>query len=310
MELSEQALAKIQRIVASEVTNRLNGAINELDIDGRVKEASDAKFNELILKFSELRADHAALKRQCEEREARTKELEETLVEVKEKLSEAEEEREELRRELDDLEQYGRRKSIRIENIPIQEGTEETTDQLLETVKAKLNEIDVKIEDSDVIRLHRSSKPKKNKEGVTCAQTLLKLGNWKARERIAVVNKNARAKRKDIRVHNDLTQRRFQLLKYARDRTERAMARRYPNRDVRNNLRPEQKVYVFANIQSDLKFKIGQRTLSFNSYEEFDGMYEAEFRDIHSALSGPPPRGFEETSLSGPDLHHVTLMNH
>ena len=163
-----------------------------------------------------------------------------------------------------------------------------------------LDEIDVKIEDTDVVRLHRSSKPKKNKDGVTCAQTLLKLGNWKARERLAVANKNARAKRKDIRVHNDLTQRRFQLLKYARDRTERAMARRYPNRDMRNNLRPEKKVYVFANIQSDLKFKIGQRTLAFNTYEDFDAMYEEEFKDIHSSLSGPSSRGFEASPSAVP----------
>ena len=122
MELSEQSLAKIQQIVASEVTNRLNGAINDLDIDNKVKAASDERFNELILKLSELRADHAALKRQCDERDQRTKDLEEALLQANEKLGEAEEERDELRRQIDDLEQYGRRKSIRIENIPIPEG--------------------------------------------------------------------------------------------------------------------------------------------------------------------------------------------
>ena len=184
-----------------------------------------------------------------------------------------------------------------MENIPIPEGDgEETTDQLLTTVKEKLQEIDIKIEDSDVIRLHRSSKPKQNKDGVVCAQTLIKLGNWKAREKFAVANKNARARRKDVRVHNDLTQRRFKLLKYARDRTDRAMARRHPNRDARNHLSLEQKVYVFANLQSDLKFKVGQRTLSFNTYEEFDAMYDAEISDIHAPLG--PPRAFNE-SLRG-----------
>ena len=64
MELSEQALKRIQTIVAAEVTNRVSTAISELDIESKIKSGNDEKYNELLLKISELRSDHSALKRQ------------------------------------------------------------------------------------------------------------------------------------------------------------------------------------------------------------------------------------------------------
>ena len=103
MELSEQALKRIQTIVAAEVTNRVSSAISELDIESKIKSGNDEKYNELLLKISELRSDHSALKRQYLER---TEFLLRTINVVKQQLVDAEKERDELRDELDDLEQY------------------------------------------------------------------------------------------------------------------------------------------------------------------------------------------------------------
>ena len=80
-------------------------------------------------------------------------------------------------------------------------------------------------------------------------------------------------------VHNDLTQRRFSLLKYARERTERAMARRFPNKEQRDRLPFEEKVFAYSNLQSDLKFRVGKIVHSFNTFEEFDALFAREFPD-------------------------------
>ena len=277
MELSEQSLKRIQSIVAVEVANKVSNAICDLDIDTKIKVANDDRYNELMLKISDLKADQSALRQQYTER---TEYLLRCLNEMKTKLNDAERERDELRYELDDLQQYGRRKSVRIENIPVPTGEQqETTEELLASVKEKLKEIEIEIEDTDVVRLHRNSKARPNKEGVNCAQTLLKLSNWKAREKFSGANKTAYRKKKNVRVHNDLTQRRFSLLKYARERTERAMARRFPNKEQRDRLPFEKKVFAYSNLQSDLKFRVGKLVHSFNTFEEFDDLFARKFPD-------------------------------
>ena len=80
---------------------------------------------------------------------------------------------------LDDLEQYGRRMAIRIEGIAWKE--EETNVELESTVVKELGKHGVVLEPRDIIRLHRSSKPKE-KDGVVTKQTIVKLARWRTRE--------------------------------------------------------------------------------------------------------------------------------
>ena len=145
--------------------------------------ANDDRYNELMMKITDLKADQTTLRQQHTDR---TEYLLRCLNDMNKRLNDAEKERDELRCELDDLEQYGRRKSVRIENIPVPTGEQqESTEDLLASVKEKLREIEIEINDADVVRLHRSSKARPNKEGVNCAQTLLKLSNWKAHEKFS-----------------------------------------------------------------------------------------------------------------------------
>ena len=80
---------------------------------------------------------------------------------------------------LDDLEQYGRRMAIRIEGITWKE--EETNVELETKVVEELGKSGVVLEPRDIIRLHRSSKPKE-KDGVVTKQTIVKLARWRTRE--------------------------------------------------------------------------------------------------------------------------------
>ena len=86
--------------------------------------------------------------------------------------------------------------------------------------------MDVMIQESDVVRLHRSSKPV-GRDSKLVAQTIVKLVNWKIREKVHGVNKAARERKAGFRIHNDLTTRRFQLLSTARDRINSRLSRNY-----------------------------------------------------------------------------------
>ena len=58
---------------------------------------------------------------------------------------------------IDDLEQYGRKNSLRIEGIALSDN--ETNAQLTKQVAESLNEMGAKVTPNDFFRLHRSSKP-------------------------------------------------------------------------------------------------------------------------------------------------------
>ena len=108
--------------------------------------------------------------------------------------------------------------AIRIEGIAWKE--EETNVELETTVVKELGKHGVVLESGDIIRLHRSSKPKE-KDGVVTKQTIVKLTRWRTREKFAGFNRRVRAAEQatgtaGTRVNNDLTKRRLMLLGEAR----------------------------------------------------------------------------------------------
>ena len=142
---------------------------------------------------------------------------------------------EHLRTDLDDLEQYGRRTSGRIENIPYEKGESESA--LKEKVVDVLSKAGVKVKEDTISRFHRSSAPRsikvkvKRTDGgedgdengvdsgddseveytnVVVAQTIVRFRHWEPRRQAHLGRKNARDHGYAIR--HDLTKRRYGLL--------------------------------------------------------------------------------------------------
>ena len=59
-------------------------------------------------------------------------------------------------------------------------------------VISELEKVDITLKDTDIVRLHRSSKPTQ-KNGKLQAQTIVKLTYWDKRKLFKQVNKTARA---------------------------------------------------------------------------------------------------------------------
>ena len=210
-----------------------------------------------------------------------TEHFEEKFNQLKMELSEARSENRSLRQklaksnlELDDLQQYGRRLNIRFEGIEFEEG--ETTAALFTKVKENLEKVNVNIVESDVVRLHRSSKPKIF-EGKRVAQTIVKFATWKTREKLHGINRQAKSVNANFRVHSDLTPRRFQLMKDARERIDRELMRMHGGKEDIKKLRDEEKVFAFTNINSDLRVRAKGEVLRFHTHEDLEEILSKTF---------------------------------
>ena len=178
----------------------------------------------------------------------------------------------------DDLEQYGRRMAVRVEGLPWNEG--ETNVELEGTLIKEFALQGVKIESSDIVRLHRSSRPKE-KNGKVYKQCIVKLSNWRAREKFGGYNKKARQyerskKKTTVRVINDLTRRRLTLLTDARNRIANRLVMKYTPEEI-ENLADGENIFTYANINSDLKMRVRGKVLSYNSIPELDACIAEAF---------------------------------
>ena len=208
-------------------------------------------------------------------------ELKGTIVELKEENARLRERLIKYDIAVDDLEQYGRRMSVRVEGIPWEEG--ETNDDLEKTMIAEFAKVGVKIEPPDIVRLHRSSKVKEWKQGRKVSltkQCIIKFSNWRSREKFAGFNRKARAKPGTVRVNNDLTRRRLQLLTSARQRVEAHMKQLFTPEEIENGLPDTENVFAYANINSDLRMRIRGRVVSFNTLPELEAAVRTAFPDV------------------------------
>ena len=164
----------------------------------------------------------------------------------------------ELRIGLDDLEQYGRRKSVRIQNVRVVQGEndDKSQDKLLASVNQRLEPSGIKLVHEDLIRFHRSSALKDDKDvpGGKVSQVILKMRNWKLRAQFQGLNKLMKeyedaTKLPGCRVYHDLTKRRLALLNEARQLCQNGW-------------------FAYADVNSNLKLRKGDRFLSFNTRAE------------------------------------------
>ena len=214
--------------------------------------------------------------------------LSEELANVKRYFLAVKTENQSLRNELtkvtiqhDDLEQYGRRYAIRVEGLEFTDNKEEN-----KALQAKLieefKELDIIIADSDIVRLHRSSKLKHLKvnknsdETFPSKQCLIKFSNWRAREKFGSFNKKMRNKTK-LRVYNDLTTRRLGLLADARTKirdTFRGM--NYSDERV-NSLPDTENVFAYVDINSNLAIRSRGEIRRFNTHAELNDILKDVF---------------------------------
>ena len=155
----------------------------------------------------------------------------------------------------DDLEQYGRRYAIRVEGLEYAE--KEDNKDLQKTLISKFKDLEIDIADSDIVRLHRSSKLKHLKIDKNSSQTypakqcLIKFSNWRAREKFQSFNRKMKSKT-HLRVYNDLTKCRHDLLSDARSKIREGFRRLGYSEDRISQLSDSENIFAMVDIKSNL----------------------------------------------------------
>ena len=150
-------------------------------------------------------------------------------------------------RKLDDLEQYGRRESLRFNGFQTKQN--ESSEDCAKIVKQYIRNT-LKVEDN-FNRIHRIGQKYKRDDGRECQQVIVKFKGFIPRTKVY----RARKHRSDISVQLDITKRRYDLLKEARTRIKST----------------DSVEYAFADINCSLGLRLKNcRFTFFNSSEELD----------------------------------------
>ena len=146
------------------------------------------------------------------ELEAVTKPLAEKISALEAKVALYEKHFEELDLKLENAEQYSRRTSLRLYNLPLPEYGQETSNDCLNKVKELFTEMGVSIPDSSIDRVHRIGRIKTSAGSSMSVQpVIMKFRSFNARMQVCRARKNLQNKKIGL----DLTQRRKDLLHYA-----------------------------------------------------------------------------------------------
>ena len=149
----------------------------------------------------------------------------------------------------DELEHYSPRQCLRIDGIKKED--DETSAEVLNIVKNCFKEAEVDIPNHIIDRAHRVGKPF-NKNGIKYQSVIVKCTNFRYR---SMFYRNRKKLKNNKRVKNDLTKRRYSLLKSAIDLL---------------NEKELHDVYVFADINCRLKIVDSSNNEStfFNSIDD------------------------------------------
>ena len=122
-------------------------------------------------------------------------------------------------RKIDDIEQYGRRVCLRVEDMPLQQN--ETEQKLIDQLENEFSNMGLDFRASAIERIHRigpvSSEEDEEGKQYERQQVIVKFKNWGSRTK---VYKNRKKKTNKFKFRVDLTKRRLLLLKKARDMTK------------------------------------------------------------------------------------------
>ena len=152
-------------------------------------------------------------------------------------------------------EQYSRRLTLRITNIPVaNEGETETADDCLEKVKEVISETGADIPDEFIDRAHRIGKVfKREEDGHEQQAMIVKFTTWRHRTRLNRKRKTL----KQSKIFLDLTKTRFKTLKSCQKKAE-------------GNPKIE---FVFADVNCSLCIKLQTGEFKyFSSEKHFDNI--------------------------------------
>jgi hypothetical protein len=229
--------------------------------NSEISEATKLYLENLI---SGLRSEIADLRIIVAEKNERISKLEATVIETVQRSVELAGRIDDLESNfnirLDEQEQYTRKDCLHIEGITYVRG--ESNSDLKEKVIATIKSLGADIEHSDITRLHRSAKPKEEKDGRITAQTIVKFNNWSARSSTystRFAGSDDERKKRNVYVKLDLTRRRLNLLALVRNTlTGHKHAHAYANSECRIIIRNRltKRDYVI-NSEKDLQNHFG-----------------------------------------------------
>ena len=150
-----EALAALELAFSKRLDDKLEGFVSQLASVREVNAELKEELSELRNEKDELRDENEDLRRQLKELSEiawkASTEAEEALAQADDAMKEAGDAMKEAkmaRNEVDDLQQYGRRSSVRIEGIVFDQG--ETPAQLRQKVKDNVAELGITMEDVDL----------------------------------------------------------------------------------------------------------------------------------------------------------------
>ena len=195
--------AKMSAEIKSYLDDAIKNLVTKSDIDSLKSfiEEQSALIKNLTEKIS-------TLDEKLNASEASIEKLNDKITNLEGKLAYLESQDELKSRKIDDLEQYGRRESLRFSGFEVKEN--ESKKECGPKVKRYIkNSLNVDIEESEFNRIHRIG-PKIKKNGKTFQQIIVKFKGFVPRTKVY----RTRQHKGDIAIHLDITKRHYLLLKY------------------------------------------------------------------------------------------------
>ena len=254
MRYLEALFAKQEATLKKRFAENENTLLQKISDLEKVVEAKENSISELKEKVAALEASEnviPALKERVDVLEAKVNTihaLEKKVDEIGSNLHVVRAANSHLMLEIDDLQQYGRRMTVRIEGIEYSE--KETDADLRNKIEVALASVNVDITPGMFVRYHRSGKPYV-RDGKRVAQTIVRFSHWKPRLQAQKGKRIARENELDIMIRNDLTKRRHALL-----------------RKAISMLPKREDVFTFADSNSNLIIRDGEAYYHYNTEHE------------------------------------------
>ena len=185
-----------ERLIREIVEKAIEKLVTKDDTDNLISALQDKLENAIVSKLDELK-----------------KPLEERIEKLEDKIALYESHMEKLETKIDDQEQYSRRSSLRIFGIPLPPQGHESVETCKEKVQKVFDEMKVQVPKEAIDRVHRIGRWGQNQNGTPLQAMIVKFKSWTHKLSVYRARKNF----KDKSIMVDLTPRRADLLKQARD---------------------------------------------------------------------------------------------
>lgn len=204
-DLLSQMKVLITQSVEEAVERAVQSAVKPLN---ELIAKQDHKLIKLFDKCHELKTENNNIKKQLDESLSRSDSIQKINDELKARNDELETSVIMLETKLEDLEQYGRRTSLRFHNVPMREAELQHTDDLVLKVINTSLKIAIPLKADDINRSHIIGKIKDGKGQIIC-----RFRNWKVKNLVYGQRKFLRDNPDKIFITEDLTRYRQNIVK-------------------------------------------------------------------------------------------------